>query len=305
MNISYPLLIDGGISNELESLGCNLNHNLWTAHLLDSDIDRVVKVHLNFLEAGAKCIATCGYQASMQGLQENGYSREESKQLIIKSVRAAVKARETYRKTHGTNTEILVAASIGPYGAYLADGSEYRGNYGLSKQELVDFHLERIEILEMSEADVLAFETIPDFTEIRAISEMLMKSSKPAWISFSCKDGKHISDGTSISNCVKFLSDHPNVFAIGANCIPPDLVPEIITQVKTNCKNKKVIIYPNSGGQYDSNGKKWYDNEHPFALKNHIPEWIQLGADIVGGCCKIGSNEIHDTSAVLNKIISD
>ena len=294
MNLEYPFIIDGGLSNELEELGCTLNHKLWTARLLDSEEESIKKVHLNYMRAGAQCIATVSYQASMKGFMDHGYSERKAEELILKSVRLAEEARDIFYSENSSHQKVYIAASIGPYGAYLADGSEYRGDYKISFDELKSFHERRISIFENSSADILAFETIPSHLEAEVIAELTMSSNKPSWVSFSCSDQGHISDGTAISTCARIFDDHPSVFALGANCISPDLILGIVNSIKESGTDKKIIIYPNSGGKYDSQGKKWYANEELFSLKNHAKDWIESGVDILGGCCKIGSSEISE-----------
>ena len=296
MNISYPIIIDGGLSNELEAQGCDLNHDLWTAHLLETDIESIIRVHLKYLRAGAQCISTCSYQASILGLVQNGYTFAAAKDLIIKSVWAASEAKRIFHLENEKSKEVYIAASIGPYGAYLADGSEYKGNYGISKESLKEFHAQRIEILDNSDADILAFETFPDYNEAEVIYELTQNVKKPCWISFSCRDDRHISDGTLISKCAELFADHPNIFAVGVNCLSGELVSGLIIALKSKSKDKKIIVYPNSGGQYDSQGKKWQSSEEAYSLKNHAQEWIALGADMIGGCCKIGAKEIGELS---------
>ena len=300
MKLKFPLVIDGGISNELEALGCDLNHDLWTSRLLDSDEEAIRQVHLNYMRAGAQCVASASYQASIPGLMNHGYSHEEARSLIQKSISLVSEARTTFYEENDNHHEVNIVGSIGPYGAYLADGSEYKGNYGLTHDQLNDFHEERLQLFIESDADIIAFETIPDYTEAQVIAQLSQNISKPSWISFSCKDDHHISDGTPLSECGQLFRSHPSVFAIGANCIPPDYVPGVLNTLKENVGNKKIIIYPNSGGHYDSNGKKWYANDEKFALKNHADEWINLGADILGGCCKIGAEEIGELKEYLN-----
>ncbi|MCB0490150.1 MAG: homocysteine S-methyltransferase family protein, partial [Cyclobacteriaceae bacterium] len=162
MNIKYPLLLDGGLSNELERQGCDLNHTLWSAKMLDTDPEAIVKAHLSYLRAGSRCITTASYQGAVRGFTDLGYGEVEAHRLIARSVELAEEAIKRFRR-EGNNQELLIAASIGPYGAYLADGSEYRGNYGVSDEELESFHRERIDILEKTRAHLFVFVTMPDF----------------------------------------------------------------------------------------------------------------------------------------------
>jgi homocysteine S-methyltransferase len=301
MKLEYPVLIDGGLSNELEKRGCDLNHKLWSAKILMSNPDALIQTHLAYLKAGAQIIATASYQATIPGLLEMGYNKMDAKSLLLKSVNLAEIAIKQFKESGDTEAKPLIAASIGPYGAYLADGSEYRGNYGITDEQLRDFHLERIQILDNSKADILAFETIPSFQEAMVLSEILMNTQKPAWISFSCKDEKHINDGTDIRESAELFASHPNVFAIGINCTAPKYVSGLIKALKEKSGNKKIIVYPNSGEAYNADSKTWLGLSEPISFATMTKEWIDLGADIIGGCCRIGPEHIKSINNFLHK----
>ena len=179
-----------------------------------------------------------------------------------------------YHLLEGSSEKIFVAASIGPYGAYLSDGSEYHGNYNVSKENLVAFHKERIDILDKSKADFFACETIPSFEEAKILSNILITTKKQAWVSFSCKDEKHICDGTPISKCAQFLSSNPNIFALGANCTRPEYVSGLIRCIKPHLWGKKIVVYPNSGGLYNADLKVWTKNESQD-LDRWVQEWVE------------------------------
>lgn len=293
MNIKYPLLIDGGLSNELETIGCDLNHQLWCARLLNSDIDSIIKAHKAYINVGAKCIITASYQASIAGFMAVGFSKKEAEQLVLRSVWAA---EEAIRQTNAT--DVLIAASIGPYGAYLGDGSEYHGNYGVSDADLREFHLERIELLDNSNADFFACETIPSLQEAKILAAILNNTKKQAWVSFSCKDEKHLNDGTLIVECAKLFEKHSNVFAIGVNCTKPEYISGLIKALKSVPLTKKIVVYPNSGETYDAKTKSWSGDATCVLLSK---EWVELGAAIIGGCCRVGPKHIASMGAVLNK----
>ncbi len=257
MDLTLPSIIDGGLSNALEAQGCNLDHPLWTARLLDEHPEAIVRAHLAYLQAGAKCIITSSYQASIPGLLDLGYDLAFAKKLLLRTVILAQNAVNEYMKENEVPGRLLIAASIGPYGAYLADGSEYRGNYGMSRQALYDFHHDRIQLLDTSAADLFACETIPSELEAQVLCEILLHTSKPAWISFSCRDEKHLNDGTPIDQAVRSLADHPNVLAIGINCTAPKYVSGLIRTIKPVIGDKKLIVYPNSGETYFPESKSW------------------------------------------------
>jgi homocysteine S-methyltransferase len=299
MNIIYPLLLDGGLSNELERQGCDLNQKLWSANLLESNPEAIVRAHLTYLESGAQCIITSSYQASLLGFIAIGYDEVQASALILKSVQLAEEARSRFVLSHPHSIKPLIAASIGPYGAYLANGSEYRGDYNISDQELTDFHLSRVNLLDNSMADVLACETIPSFQEAQVLSEILRHCKKSAWISFSCKDGKHISDGTPIEKCAAFFAHHPTIFAVGVNCTSPKYISELLQSIKTKLVDKKIIAYPNSGAVYHADSKTWSGLSDLTACELMVKEWLNLGADIIGGCCGIGPEQINAMSKIV------
>ena len=299
MNIAYPLLLDGGLSNELERQGCDLNQRLWSAKLLESNPAAIILAHLAYLESGAQCIITSSYQATLPGFMAIGYDRPSASALILKSVQLAEEARSRFMSSHPHSLKPVIAASIGPYGAYLADGSEYRGDYMISDQELIDFHEPRIKLLDNSTADILACETIPSFQEARVLSSILKNSNKSAWISFSCKDGKHISDGTPIEKCAAFLAHHPRIFAIGVNCTSPNYISELIQSIKTKSGDKKIVVYPNSGAVYHADSKTWSGLSDLSSCEVMVKEWMDLGADIIGGCCGIGPHQIKAMGKII------
>ena len=304
MTITYPLLLDGGLSNELERQGCNLNQKLWSAKLLESNPEAIIRAHLIYLESGARCIITSSYQATLPGFMEIGYDKPSACGLILRSVQLAEEARNRFHSINPQASKPLIAASIGPYGAYLADGSEYRGDYVISDQELTDFHKPRINLLDNSTADILACETIPGFQEAKVLSEILKNVKKPAWISFSCKDGKHISDGTPIEQCAAYFADHPNVLAIGVNCTSPEFISSLIRSVKTKSGNKKIVVYPNSGAVYHAESKTWSGLSDVSSCELMVKEWMDLGADIIGGCCGIGPHQIKAMGKIISSIDS-
>lgn len=291
-----PLILDGGLSNVLEAQGCDLNQPLWTAKLLADKPETILKAHLDYLKAGAQCIITSSYQASISGFMTMGYSQEKAKALILKSVQLVEDAATIALNSGSINTRPLIAASIGPYGAYLADGSEYHGDYGVTDQVLRDFHGERINILAGSTADVLACETIPSFQEAKVLSDILHRVEKPAWISFSCEDEAHLNDGSRIEECVAFFKDHSQVFAIGINCTKPKFISGLIQRIKPNAGEKRIIVYPNSGEAYNAKSKTWKGLSIPKDFAAMSQEWVALGADIVGGCCRIGPEHIKSIS---------
>ena len=294
--LKYPLILDGGLSNVLEDFGCDLNNELWVANLLNTNPEAIIKTHLAYLKAGAQIISTSSYQATIPGFMKLGFNEHESKALILKSVELAHIALQRYYEKYDPKHKPLIAASIGPYGAFLADGSEYRGHYTLSDKDLAEFHRKRINLLDESNCDLLAFETIPSIQEIKVLCEILKTIKTPSWVSLSCKDGSSINDGTSIKEAAALIKDEPNIFAIGINCTAPKYISSLVTALKSAVGNKKIIVYPNSGESYNAKSKTWVKNSNPIAFAEMTSEWIELGADIVGGCCRIGPTHIKNIS---------
>jgi homocysteine S-methyltransferase len=301
MNINYPLLLDGGLSNVLEDQGYDLNHGLWSARLLRANPEAIIQAHLSYLKSGAQCLITSSYQATIPGFMAIGCERAEAESLILKSVQLAEEAIKRFQLSLTNKHKPIIAASIGPYGAYLADGSEYHGNYGVSEEELHDFHWRRIQILDHSNADFLACETIPSFQEVKVLAAILTKAQKQSWISFSCKDDNHLNDGTPIRECVEFLEGFENIFAIGVNCTAPKYISGLIKTMKSTTATKKIVVYPNSGEAFNVESKTWLGISQPESFTAMAKEWVELGADIIGGCCRIGPEHIQGMEEFLTK----
>ncbi len=301
-NIHYPFLLDGGLSNQLESQGCDLNQPLWTAEMIRSNPEAIINAHLAYLEAGVQCIITSSYQASIDGFIRLGATRREAQSMILKSVQLAETAIREYLAGNPSKNRPLIAASVGPYGAYLADGSEYTGNYDVTDDQLYEFHIKRIQILDGSPADVLACETIPDYREAWVLSGILRDCVKDAWMTFSCRDEHHISDGTPITDCVRLLNDNASVFAVGINCTDPRFISPLIRKIRSTAANKKIVVYPNSGEMYRSDTRSWSGSGSPGFSMTLVQEWIDLGADIIGGCCRVGPEVIGKMAKVLKDV---
>jgi homocysteine S-methyltransferase len=287
------ILLDGGLATELEARGYDISTALWSAGLLQSDPQAIIDVHRAFLDAGAQCIISASYQASRQGFMSLGISANAADELIVSSVLLARTARQQYLDENAdTNPVPIVAASVGPYGATLNDGSEYTGNYRIGQNALRDFHEERLAILDRAGADVLACETIPDYQEAQVLCELLKDVKNPAWISFSCRDESHISDGTSLSEAAGLFRDHPKVLAIGINCTAPHLISSLIGQVKAAAPVKAVVVYPNSGEKYDPENNSWSGTVSPVEVATAAEAWRDAGAKLIGGCCRMGPQHI-------------
>src|SRR5215207_5733000 len=250
----YPaLVIDGALATELERRGCDLKDKLWSAKILLEQPEIIKQVHLDYFKAGADCAITASYQATIEGFAKRGLNARESIALIQKSVRLAMEARDEFwadQANRRGRSKPFVAASVGPYGAFLADGSEYRGNYGLTEKELMDFHRPRMKALIEAGADILACETIPSLIEAQALAELLKEfPNTTAWVSFSARDEKHISEGQVFAECVRLLEGNTQIAALGINCTSPRYIPSLIRAAK-QATNKPILTYPNSGETY-------------------------------------------------------
>ena len=287
-----PVLMDGGLATQLEAQGCDINDALWSAGLLLDDPDQVVAAHRAFVDAGAEIIATVTYQASREGFGQRGISAADADKLMLQSVDLAVAA---------ADSDTIVAASLGPYGAILHDGSEYHGNYGVSDDHLREFHASRIDLLRSSDADVLAFETIPSLQEARVLAELLQDVALPAWVSFSCRDGLSLSDGTAVSEASSLFSSHPVVAAVGVNCTSPQYVPGVIAELRKGAPDKAILAYPNSGETWNADDGKWYGTATPIDYAAAAVSWVESGATLVGGCCRTGPDHIRAMANALGK----
>ncbi|XP_042430376.1 homocysteine S-methyltransferase 2-like [Zingiber officinale] len=305
-------VIDGGLATELEANGADLNDPLWSAKCLISSPHLIRKVHLDYLKAGANVIITSSYQATIQGFMSRGFTSEESEALLRKSVEIACEARELFyeelnesdKNIEKRKPSILVAASVGSYGAYLADGSEYSGIYckEMTLEKLKEFHRRRVEVLAESGADLIAFETIPNKLEAQAYAELLEEGNinTPAWFSFNSKDGVNVVSGDSMVECASIADACKKVIAVGINCTPPRFIEGLILSIK-KVTEKPILIYPNSGERYDADKKEWVVctgvTDEDFV--SYVRSWHEAGARLIGGCCRTTPRTIGGISKAL------
>ncbi len=291
-----PLLLDGGLATQLEAQGCDIGNDLWSASVLQSNPEAIVAAHHAYLSAGAECLATASYQASRSGFGKQGMSNDEADALMLLSVALAKRARRE------AGSGAAIAASLGPYGASLHNGSEYVGNYGVSPEVLREFHEVRLKLFDAAGTDVLALETIPSLPEATVLCDLLRDCRTPSWVSFSCRDDKHISDGALLSDVAALFLDHPGVVAVGINCTAPQFVPGLIEELRKSSCNKHIVVYPNSGEVYDITTKSWSGTVMPGDCAAAASEWIAAGAKIVGGCCRMGPPHIAATAAMISEL---
>jgi len=297
----YPaLVIDGALATELERRGWNLKDELWSARLLLEQPEAIQQVHLDYFKAGADCAITASYQATMEGFEKRGLTKEEAIDLIQKSVRLALEARDEFwakPANRAGRSKPFVAASVGPYGAFLADGSEYRGNYGLRETELLDFHRPRMRALIEAGAEMLACETIPCLIEAQAIAKLLEEfPGITAWISFSGRDEKHISEGQVFADCIQQLENYPQITAMGVNCTSPKYISSLIREAE-KVTEKPILVYPNSGETYNAEKSVWNGDPVVDSFGEQAREWYKAGARLIGGCCRTTPAEIQAIAA--------
>ncbi|MFE9763619.1 homocysteine S-methyltransferase [Streptomyces sp. NPDC005808] len=282
-----PVVLDGGMSNQLESAGHDLSDELWSARLLAERPEAIVEAHLAYFDAGADVAITSSYQATFEGFAKHGIPRERAAELLGRSVELA---REAARRAQakGVTRPLWVAASVGPYGAMLADGSEYRGRYGLSVAELERFHRPRLEVLAAAAPDVLALETVPDADEARALLRAVRGLGLPAWLSFSV-DGDRTRAGQPLAEAFALAADADEVIAVGVNCCAPkDVDAAVATAARVT--GKPVVVYPNSGEEWDAQARAW--NGRSMFTAEQVEGWRRGGARLIGGCCRVGPGAI-------------
>jgi homocysteine S-methyltransferase len=299
------VLLDGGLATELERRGHNLDDPLWSARLLLEDPDAIARVHEEYLHAGADCLITASYQATVPGFRRRGLDHDEAVTLIRRAVDLAVAVRDRFWSVDAHRAQRLrplVAASVGPYGAYLANGAEYTGEYNLSEAGLLAFHRDRWHALARSGADMLACETIPSAAEARALARLLEETpGMPAWVSFSCRDGERINDGTRLTDAVQPLAHLPHVVALGVNCMAPSLVPSLVSRLQ-RATDKLIAAYPNSGETYDAARKCWTGLASADDFASASLHWFGCGARLIGGCCRTGPHHIRHMRQSLQSL---
>ncbi len=301
------MVIDGSMSMALENMGLDLNHRLWTAKALAENPEQVKQVHIDYFRAGADCGITCSYQATVPGLLSCGYSREEAEALIRRSVELFLEARDEWWEKEGRaagRTWPLCLAGIGPYGAYLANGSEYSGNYDVSDDELVEFHATRARLLHEAGADILLFETQPSLQEALLEAQIAEEMSADYWISFSCRDGKHDGKGEPITKCAVELSqNHPHLKMLGVNCTKPEYIESLIHSLRSGTE-LPIAVYPNSGEIYDPVTKTWTHNVDDMDFGTYALRYMIAGANAVGGCCTTGVKHVNQVVQARKKYLA-
>ncbi len=294
-------VIDGGLASELEYQGARIDGPLWSAHVLEDEPEKLVAVHRAYIAAGAECLATCSYQVSRMGYAEVGFSAERADAALLRSVELA-----RTPITEFPGRRVLVAGSLGPYGAALHNGGEYHGNYDCSYADLVKFHRERIAVFadapEPQRPDLLAFETFPSLEEARAVGEAMEPWPElRAWFSFSCRDETHVSHGESVAECAAQVASFPQTVAIGVNCVPPRWIPALIGALRKGSE-LPIIVYPNSGEGWDAARRCWTGTSDAAEFGTQAAEWFRAGAQMVGGCCRTRPAHIAEVARAAGQM---
>lgn len=290
------VVLDGGLATELERRGADLRDPLWSGKVLLEKPDLIRAVHLDYLRAGAQVLTTASYQLSFPGLRDRGLTDAQAADVLRQSVALAQQAR-----TESQRANILVAASIGCYGACRHDGSEYRGDYGLTADELIAWHRPRLDVLAHSGADLLACETIPCLDEALALAQLLREyPGTPAWISFSCRDERCVCHGETLAECVAAVGNLPNLVAVGVNCTAPHFVAGLLQSIST-LADRPLLAYPNAGDVWHANEQRWKSSSCAADWTNLADSWYRAGARLIGGCCRTTPETIKLLTAQRNQ----
>ena len=293
------IVLDGGLATQLEARGHDLSDDLWSARLLRDDPAEIEEVHVAYFRAGARVAITASYQASFEGFAGAGIGRDDAAALLRRSVELASRARarrleELERHVRKAEpAQLFVAASVGPYGAMLADGQEYEGNYGLTLEELRTFHRPRLAELVAAGPDLIAFETIPSTLEAEALVGLLAEFPNTcAWLSYSCAEGGKTCEGQPFEEAVRVAEGSRQVIAVGVNCTRPEYVDELLARGRA-ATSLPFVVYPNDGRVWDGPGRRWLGAGAGAFPARAVERWRALGAQLVGGCCGIGPDAIR------------
>lgn len=287
-----PVLLDGGLGTELEASGSDVTGPLWSGQLLLHEPGVLEAAHRRFFAAGAQVAISGSYQLSFDGLASVGVTRDGAELLLRRSVAVAAAA----RSSSPTPERTWVAASVGPYGAALADGSEFRGDYGLSVEALRVWHRPRLAVLADAGADVLALETIPCLSEVEALLAEISGSGIRCWLSLTCASPTTTRAGEPVSEAFAMARDVAEVIAVGVNCVAPADARPLVTAA-ARASGKPVVVYPNTGEEWDGSGRSWRGTGS--SLAGQVGQWVEDGARLVGGCCRVRPAEIAELAAEL------
>ncbi len=284
---SGAVVLDGGLATRLEERGNDLSDGLWSARLLVDDPGEVAAAHADYVAAGAEVATTASYQVSYDGLATRGVDAAGTDALLQRSVELA-------REAVAGNG--WVAASVGPYGAALAGGQEYTGDYDLGVERLRSWHRRRIQVLAEAGPDVLALETIPSLAEVEALLSEVAGLGVPCWLSLTA-DGDRTRRGEPVSQAFAMAAEVSEVVAVGVNCCTAasaDLDVPLAAGV-----GLPVVVYPNSGEGWDDVRRTWVGE--PTFTADRVTAWLRGGARLIGGCCRVGPGQIAEIASTARR----
>ena len=293
------LVLDGAMATELEKKGVETDNELWSAMALIKQPEAVKAVHKEYFEAGADVAITNTYQANLEAFEKAGLSAADSAKMITEAVELAQAARQEFWdelsfKEKQKRLEPIIAGSVGPYGAFLADGSEYTGAYQLTRAEYKAFHRPRMQLLAKAGVDLFAFETQPNFEECQALAELLRDEfpEMTAWLTFSVSDSQTICDATPLYEAVNYFNQFPQIVAIGVNCTKMENIEKSV-EITRQVTSKPIVVYPNNGDIYDPKTKTWVANKKAVGFDQLVDAWQEAGAQLIGGCCRTTPQDIQ------------
>ena len=297
------VVLDGGLATELEARGHDLRDRLWSARLLLDDPAAIEEVHLAYFRAGAQVATTASYQATVPGFAAAGLDRATALAAVRRSVHVARSARDRFAAEAGVDpASLLVAGSVGPYGAMLADGSEYTGAYDPGPAALREVHAPRIEALLEAGADLLAMETIPTVREAEVLVELLDEVGATGWLSYQCRDEAHTAAGETVEDAVRVAAGVAGLVAVGVNCTAPRHVPGLLARAGS-ATDLPLIAYPNGGDAWDAVARRWVPADAAGAFDAEATAaWSGLGAGWLGGCCGTGPAEIRVLASAVGDL---
>jgi homocysteine S-methyltransferase len=290
-------VLDGGLATELEARGHDLSDRLWSARLLLTEPEAIEEVHLAYFRAGARVATTASYQASVEGFAAAGLDRDTALRAMRRSVELASRARDRFRAEEAAAGrdpgELLIAGSVGPYGAMLSDGSEYRGDYDPGEAAFRDLHAPRMDALLEAGADLLALETIPTLREAEVLVRLVEERGATAWLSYQCRDDRSTAAGEPIETAVSVAEAAPGIVAVGVNCTAPRHIPGLLAR-SAGAMDRPLIAYPNGGDSWDAARRAWIADEPTGAFDAAAAvDWAAAGARWLGGCCGTGPADIR------------
>lgn len=299
LDTGEAVLLDGGLGTELERRGHAPLGKLWSAALVRTNPAAIRAVHRDYMDAGAKIITTATFQAAVPTLRHVGFHRAEAEDFLRDAVALATRERDRFVHRHAGYYRPLVAASVGPYGASLCNGAEYTGAYDISDKQLISYHVERLRVLAETDADVIALETIPSMPEARVLLQLMQGlPQRWAWLSLMCRDAYHLADGTALSEVLKLAQDVPNLCAIGINCMAPRIAAHAIDTLQ-HFATVPIIVYPNASNLWNPAEGQSKDEAEPDVFAEQARDWLDAGAQIIGGCCQTTPAHIRALNAVV------